>query len=72
MNKTTDKNSAGYKAAQKVMAEVEAQDVDLRNATTGNLDAQAAGFSPSAKIWSPQTCERIRWEVAQAIMELQK
>ena len=71
MNKTTNKNSAGYKAAQKVMAEVEAQDVDLRNATTGNLDAQAAGFNPNAKIWSPQTCERIRWEVAQAILQLQ-
>jgi hypothetical protein len=72
MNKAANKNSAGYKAAQKVMAEVDAQDVDLRNSGTGKLDAQAAGFNPSAKIWSPQTCERIRWEVAQAIMELQK
>lgn len=72
MNKATDKNSAAYKAAQKVMAEVDAQDVDLRNSGTGRLDAQAAGFNPNAKIWSPQTCERIRWEVAQAIMGLQK
>lgn len=72
MNKATNKNSAGYKAAQKVMDEVNAQDVDLRNSGTGDMDAQAAGFNPSAKIWSPQTCERIRWEIAQAIMELQK
>ena len=72
MNKATNKNSAAYKAAQKVMAEVEAQDVDLRKSGTGNFDAQATGFNPDSKIWSPQTCERIRWEVAQAIMELQK
>jgi len=39
--------------------------------STGNLDAQAAGFNPNAKIWSAQTCERIRWEIARAIMQLQ-
>jgi hypothetical protein len=72
MNKATNRNSAAYKAAQNVIAKIDAQDVDLRNSGTGKLDAQAAGFNPSAKIWSPQTCERIRWEVAQAIMGLQQ
>lgn len=55
-----------------ILAEIAALDADLRNAARSNIDAQAAGFDAGAKIWSPETCERMRWRVAQCILELQK
>lgn len=58
--------------AKAILAEVDALEVDLRKYASGATSAVDTGFDSNGKMWSPQACERMRWRIAQSIMELQK
>ncbi len=67
-----EQKSKAVTEGKAILAEIKAQDVDLRNYSSGALDATASGMDADSKIWTPQACERMRWRVAEAIMSLQK
>ncbi len=72
LGEAKDSNSPSYREAQDILAAVARLDVDLRNyAGSGMTDPTATGFDASAKLWSPEKCQGMRWRMAQAILGLQ-
>jgi hypothetical protein len=73
MTQSKNPQSKAMTEAKAVLADIDALDVDLRNyAGSSMMDAQATGFDAGNKIWSPEACEKMRWRIAECILELQK
>jgi len=72
VNEAKNPQAKAVQEAKAILAEIKALDVDLRNYGTGAIDAQAAGMDDVSRMWTPQACERVRWRIAECIMELQK
>jgi len=72
VEKAKDPHSKAVQDAKAILQEVNALDVDLRNYAGNTMSAVDTGFAVNEKMWTPQACERMRWRIAQSIMELQK
>jgi len=71
MAKHPHDQSKGMKDATAILKEIDALNVDLRTYASGAIDAKATGFDAGHHLWSAEQCEKMRWRIAAAIMDLQ-
>lgn len=71
VEQSKDPRSKAVREAKAILAEINALSVDLRTYGEGEVDATGTGLN-TAKAWTPEQCERMRWRIADCIIELQK